>query len=105
MAADHMQMTMARYEQLQYTSQPLRSLHVFMLLSALREVPGAALEQLFFKDSIGDVPMSRLVSDLYQSPSVAGKSGGIPEPPTTTTPDSDESGNDLPSSSASVGSS
>uniref|UniRef100_A0A914WUD4 Nuclear receptor subfamily 2 group E member 1 n=1 Tax=Plectus sambesii TaxID=2011161 RepID=A0A914WUD4_9BILA len=105
MAADHMQMTMARYEQLQYTSQPLRSLHVFMSLSALRDVPPIALEQLFFKDSIGDVPMSRLVCDLYQSPSIAAKSGGIPEPPTTATPDSDESGGDLPSSSASVGSS
>jgi hypothetical protein len=69
--SDQMHITMARYQQLQYSPQPLRSFSVMMQVGAIREIAGRWLEQLFFKDSIGAVPMCRLVADLYRSSSAS----------------------------------
>ena len=60
-----MKLAVARYDQLQYMQQPMRSVKLFMLLNSLAHVQAEHLECLFFKDSIGDVSMKRLVQDLY----------------------------------------
>lgn len=58
-------MTMARYQQLQYPREPFRCVKLLMLLPLIKSVSAETVERLFFKDTIGDVPMNRLVCDLY----------------------------------------
>jgi len=79
-ACEQMKMTLARYTQLQHAGNPLRCIQLLMLLPRVHTVNAHALETLFFKESIGDVSMSRLVSDLYSSSSGCASAGGVQQP-------------------------
>lgn len=46
-----------------------RGAQLVAVVAQARLVDAALIERLFFKDSIGDVPMTRLVADLYASAS------------------------------------
>uniref|UniRef100_A0A5S6R3U1 Nuclear receptor domain-containing protein n=1 Tax=Trichuris muris TaxID=70415 RepID=A0A5S6R3U1_TRIMR len=58
---------MCNYAKVQYPWQSLRPHMLFGLQALVRNISSALIEQLLFKDVIGDVPMSRLVCDMYFS--------------------------------------
>ncbi|CDW52320.1 nuclear receptor subfamily 2 group E member [Trichuris trichiura] len=58
---------MCNYEKVQYPWQSLRPHMLFGLQALVRNISSALIEQLLFKDVIGEVPMSRLVCDVYFS--------------------------------------
>ena len=56
----------------QYTSRmyPLdvtRSSQLLQVLSIVRRISGATIVELFFRATIGDIPIERIISDMYRS--------------------------------------
>lgn len=50
-----------------YPTQPCRFGKLLLLLPALRSVSPSTIEEVFFKKTIGNVPITRLLSDMYKS--------------------------------------
>lgn len=50
-----------------YPTQPCRFGKLLLLLPALRSVNPTTIEEVFFKKTIGNVPITRLLSDMYKS--------------------------------------
>lgn len=50
-----------------YPTQPCRFGKLLLLLPALRSVGPSTIEEVFFKKTIGNVPITRLLSDMYKS--------------------------------------
>lgn len=51
---------------LRYPRQPTRFGRLLLLLPSLRAIRPFIIESLFFKETIGSVPISRLLGDMYQ---------------------------------------
>lgn len=64
---DHTQLTLHKYISAAYPAQPLRFGKMLMLLPQLRGVPGDVIEELFFRKTIGPIPIVRIISDMYKS--------------------------------------
>lgn len=50
-----------------YPTQPCRFGKLLLLLPSLRSVTPSTIEEVFFKKTIGNVPITRLLSDMYKS--------------------------------------
>ena len=52
------------------TKQPpnkIRFGKLLLLLACIRRVSGTTLKELFFKQTVGDVPIERLISDMFKA--------------------------------------
>ncbi|XP_067839990.1 nuclear receptor subfamily 2 group E member 1 [Heptranchias perlo] len=64
---DEAQLTLNSYIHSRYPTQPCRFGKLLLLLPALRSVNPSTIEEVFFKKTIGNVPITRLLSDMYKS--------------------------------------
>jgi hypothetical protein len=64
---DSAQLTLNRYITCAYPGQPFRFGKLLLLLPALRAVSNADIETLFFKRTIGDIPIERIICDMYKN--------------------------------------
>jgi nuclear receptor subfamily 2 group E protein 1 len=64
---DHTQMTLSKYVGTAYPEQPFRFGKVLLLLPALRAVSPNTIEELFFRRTIGPIPIERIICDMYKS--------------------------------------
>uniref|UniRef100_A0A4W3J877 Nuclear receptor subfamily 2 group E member 1 n=1 Tax=Callorhinchus milii TaxID=7868 RepID=A0A4W3J877_CALMI len=64
---DEAQLTLNSYIHTRYPTQPCRFGKLLLLLPALRSVNPSTIEEVFFKKTIGNVPITRLLSDMYKS--------------------------------------
>ena len=61
------QLTLAKYVSNSYPTQPLRYGKLLLLLPKLKSISGKAIEELFFKKTIGAIPIERIICDMYKS--------------------------------------
>lgn len=64
---DQAQLTLSRYIQTAYPTQPFRFGKLLLSLPCLRSVSALAIEELFFRRTIGAIPIERLLCDMYKS--------------------------------------
>ncbi|KAK7907750.1 hypothetical protein WMY93_016362 [Mugilogobius chulae] len=64
---DEAQLTLNSYIHTRYPTQPCRFGKLLLLLPALRSITPSTIEEVFFKKTIGNVPITRLLSDMYKS--------------------------------------
>ncbi|XP_055945302.1 protein dissatisfaction-like [Argiope bruennichi] len=65
MLQDQAQCILGDYVRHKYPRQPTRFGRLLLLIPCLRAVSSQAVEKLFFKDTIGDIPIERLIGDMY----------------------------------------
>lgn len=65
MLQDQAQCILADYVRQRYPRQPTRFGRLLLLLPSLRAVRPPTVEHLFFRETIGDIPISRLLQDMY----------------------------------------
>ncbi|GAB1607775.1 photoreceptor-specific nuclear receptor-like [Argonauta hians] len=65
---DQAQVTLSKYIQGSYPTQPFRFGKLLLLLPTLRTVSGITIEELFFRKTIGNIAIERLLLDMYKSP-------------------------------------
>ncbi|CAG7730288.1 unnamed protein product, partial [Allacma fusca] len=66
MLQDQAQCILNDYIRGRYSRQPTRFGRMLLLVPSLRAVRQNTVENLFFKDTIGEIPMQRLLIDMYQ---------------------------------------
>lgn len=66
---DETQLTLNKYISTAHPGQPLRFGKLLLLLPNLRNVFGYTIEELFFRKTIGHIPIVRIISDMYKSQS------------------------------------
>lgn len=71
---DHMQLTLNKYIASTYPAQPLRFGKLLMLLPQLRQVSSETIEEMFFRKTIGNIPIVRIICDMYKSTRMEGAS-------------------------------
>ncbi|XP_071819704.1 nuclear receptor subfamily 2 group E member 1-like isoform X2 [Apostichopus japonicus] len=64
---DQAQVMLNDYERYANISRPMRFGRLLLSLPALRAVNSKFLENLFFKQTIGNIPIERLLSDMFQN--------------------------------------
>lgn len=64
---DDTQLTLNKYIGTAHPGQPLRFGKLLMLLSTFRTVNGNTIEELFFRKTIGHIPIVRIICDMYRS--------------------------------------
>jgi len=64
---DQAQLTLSRYVVTAYPTQQLRFGRLLLLLPALRAIAASTIEELFFRKTIGNIPIERIISDMYKS--------------------------------------
>ena len=67
---DQAQLTLSKYIQGAYPNQPSRFGKLLLLLPSLKCVAGKTIEELFFKKTIGAIPIERIICDMYKAGSV-----------------------------------
>ena len=67
---DQAQLTLSKYIQGAYPNQPSRFGKLLLLLPSLKCVSGKTIEELFFKKTIGSIPIERIICDMYKAGSV-----------------------------------
>ena len=72
---DQAQMTLSKYIQTSYPTQPFRFGKLLLLLPTLKTVNGSTIEELFFRKTIGSIPIERLLVDMFKSSDFWGDSG------------------------------
>ena len=50
-----------------YAGHATRFGRLLLLVPALRSVSGVTLARLFFRETIGNIPVERLICDIYQT--------------------------------------
>ncbi|XP_059485557.1 nuclear receptor subfamily 2 group E member 1 [Neocloeon triangulifer] len=64
---DSAQLTLSRYITCGYPGQPFRFGKLLLLLPALRSISNEAIETLFFRRTIGDISIERIICDMYKN--------------------------------------
>ncbi|ESO05634.1 hypothetical protein HELRODRAFT_139475, partial [Helobdella robusta] len=64
---DQAQVMLGQHTRSQYPSQPVRFGRLLLLLPLLRMVPSERIENLFFRRAIGNMPMEKLLCDMFKS--------------------------------------
>ncbi|XP_050390272.1 nuclear receptor subfamily 2 group E member 1 [Patella vulgata] len=64
---DQAQLTLNHYIRTAYPSQPFRFGKLLLLLPSLRAVSGQTIEEIFFRKTIGSIPIERLLVDMFKS--------------------------------------
>lgn len=65
MLQDQAQCILSDHVRLRYPRQPTRFGRLLLLLPSLRSIRQSTIETLFFKETIGSVPIARLLGDMY----------------------------------------
>jgi hypothetical protein len=65
---DEIQLTLSRYIETAHPTQPFRFGKLLLLLPSLRSVDPATIEEIYFRPTIGDIPLGRIVADMLTSP-------------------------------------
>ncbi|XP_055597206.1 protein dissatisfaction-like isoform X2 [Uranotaenia lowii] len=89
MLQDQAQCVLSEHVRVRYPRQPTRFGRLLLLLPLLRTIRSTTIETLFFKETIGTVPISRLLIDMYQMEKYSeldGGAGGNAETHGSTTP-------------------
>lgn len=63
---DQAQLTLNNYVNVAYPSQPLRFGRLLLLLPLLKSISATTIQNLFFKNTIGDKPLGKLICDMYK---------------------------------------
>ncbi|RNA03598.1 Nuclear receptor subfamily 2 group E member, partial [Brachionus plicatilis] len=61
------QMTLSKYESQVYPTEPFRFGKLLILLPMLKSVSAQTIEQVFFKKTIGEISIDRVILDMYKS--------------------------------------
>lgn len=64
------QLTLNKYIQTAQPGQPLRFGKLLMLLPSLKAVSNTTIEELFFRRTIGNIPIERIICDMYKATDV-----------------------------------
>ena len=64
---DQAQLSLSKYIATAYPNQPQRFGKLLLMLPELKAINASTIEGLFFRKSIGSIPMERLLSDMYKS--------------------------------------
>ena len=64
---DQAQLTLSKYISSAYPNQPSRFGKLLLLLPSLKTVTGKSIEELFFKKTIGTIPIERIICDMYKN--------------------------------------
>ncbi|EEC13400.1 retinoid X receptor, putative [Ixodes scapularis] len=65
MLQDQAQCVLGDYIRHKHPRQPTRFGRLLLLLPSLRAISAATVERLFFKDTIGNIPIERILGDMY----------------------------------------
>ncbi|XP_022241692.1 nuclear receptor subfamily 2 group E member 1-like [Limulus polyphemus] len=65
MLQDQAQCILGDYVRHKYPRQPTRFGRLLLLVPCLRAVSAGMVERLFFRDTVGDIPIERLLGDMY----------------------------------------
>uniref|UniRef100_A0A182RRF8 NR LBD domain-containing protein n=1 Tax=Anopheles funestus TaxID=62324 RepID=A0A182RRF8_ANOFN len=76
MLQDQAQCVLSEHVRVRYPRQPTRFGRLLLLLPLLRTIRSTTIETLFFKETIGTVPISRLLIDMYQMEKYTDLEGG-----------------------------
>ncbi|XP_077301675.1 nuclear receptor subfamily 2 group E member tailless [Arctopsyche grandis] len=63
---ENAQTVLSKYVTMVYPDKPFRLRNLMMLLPLLKLVPASSIEELFFRKTIGDIPIERIISDMYR---------------------------------------
>jgi len=66
---DQTQLTLSKYITSSKPQQPHRFGKLLLLLPSLRSVSSSTIHSLFFKNTIGEIPLQRIVTDMFKSES------------------------------------
>ncbi|KAL5010457.1 hypothetical protein ScPMuIL_012762 [Solemya velum] len=64
---DQAQVTLSKYIQTAYITQPFRFGKLLLLLPSLKAISGSTVEDVFFRKTIGNIPIERLLVDMFKS--------------------------------------
>ncbi|CAH1962391.1 unnamed protein product [Acanthoscelides obtectus] len=64
---DDTQLALNKYISTVYPTQPLRFGKLLLLLPTLKTVSGETIEDLFFRKTIANIPIVRIICDMYKS--------------------------------------
>lgn len=64
---DQTQLTLNKYISTAYPTQPFRFGKLLLLLPSLRSVSNRTIEELFFRKTIGSIPIERIICDMYKA--------------------------------------
>ncbi|XP_069705499.1 nuclear receptor subfamily 2 group E member 1 [Periplaneta americana] len=64
---DHTQLALSKYISTAHPDQPLRFGKLLLLLPTLKTVSAATIEELFFRTTIGNIPIERIICDMYKA--------------------------------------
>lgn len=65
---EEVRLLLRKYIDSAYPEQPQRFSKLLMLLPALKHIYSETIEDLFFRNTIGPIPIVRIISDMYKSP-------------------------------------
>ena len=64
---DQAQMTLNKYIHSSYPNQQFRFGKLLLMLPSLKAINTSTIEELFFKKTIGNIPIERLLIDMFKS--------------------------------------
>jgi len=64
---DQAQLTLSKYISIAYPTQPLRFGRLLLLLPLLKTVAPKTIENLFFRKTIGNISIEKIICDMYKS--------------------------------------
>ncbi|KAG5900621.1 hypothetical protein JTB14_017473 [Gonioctena quinquepunctata] len=64
---DDTQLTLNKYIGTAYPGQPLRFGKLLLLMPTLRNIPGETIEELFFRKTIGNISIVRIICDMFKA--------------------------------------
>ena len=64
---DQAQLTLNKYISVTHSSQPFRFGKLLLLLPLLKTVKARTIEELFFRKTIGETPIERIICDMYKA--------------------------------------
>ncbi|KAF6035680.1 tll [Bugula neritina] len=64
---DQAQLALSKHISQVYPTQPSRFGKLLLMLPALRTINASSIEEIFFRNSIGSIPIERLLTDMYKS--------------------------------------
>ncbi|CAH1799805.1 unnamed protein product [Owenia fusiformis] len=64
---DQAQLTLNKYIITAYPTQPFRFGKLLLMLPTLKTITGNTIEELFFRKTVGNIPMGRLLVDMFKS--------------------------------------
>lgn len=64
---DQAQLTLSKYIQTTYPSQPFRFGKLLLSIPTLKTISSSTIADLFFRKTIGRIPIERLLIDMFKS--------------------------------------